>query len=128
MLFHHCHYSHSFSTHRKKTNEIQYNQTEELQISGADRVRNWRKSITTARETTEKYKYPSFTTETAFEIQVLDATETVEQNTSKQISAKETALRNVYKYSRINFFFFFLKRNEYGGTESRKWIERISGL
>jgi len=35
------------------------------------------------------------------------AMETVEWNTSKQVSAKETALRNVYDYSRINFFFFF---------------------
>jgi len=33
------------------------------------------------------------------------ATETAERNTSKQVSAKETALRNVYNYSR-NFFFF----------------------
>ena len=29
------------------------------------------------------------------------ATETAERNTSKQVSAKQTALRNVYKYSRI---------------------------
>jgi len=35
------------------------------------------------------------------------ATETAEQNTSKQVSAKETALWNVYKYSRIISFFFF---------------------
>jgi len=35
------------------------------------------------------------------------ATETAEWNTSKQVSAKETTLRNVYDYSRINFFFFF---------------------
>jgi len=35
------------------------------------------------------------------------AMETVEWNTSKQVSAKETALQNVYDYSRINFFFFF---------------------
>jgi len=35
--------------------------------------------------------------------------ETVERNTSKQVSAKETALRNVYDYSRINFFFFFFE-------------------
>jgi len=32
------------------------------------------------------------------------AMETVERNTSKQVSAKETALQNVYKYSRIFFF------------------------
>jgi len=34
------------------------------------------------------------------------ATETAERNTSKQFSAKETALQNVYKYSRKDFFFF----------------------
>jgi len=38
--------------------------------------------------------------------------ETAEWNTSKQISAKETALRNVYKYSLLLLlllsFFFFL--------------------
>jgi len=34
------------------------------------------------------------------------ATETAEQNTSKQVSAKGTALRNVYKYAK--FFFFEL--------------------
>ena len=39
------------------------------------------------------------------------ATETAERNTSKQVSAKETALRNVYKYSRIiSFFFFFFNK------------------
>ena len=77
------------------------------------------KYSTIARETAEKYKYPSFATETAFEYKYQVATETVEQNTSKQVSAKETALRNVYNYSRINFF--FLKRNEYGEAKSRKW-------
>jgi len=77
------------------------------------------KYSTIARETAEKYKYPSFATETAFEYKYQVATETVEQNTSKQVSAKETALRNVYNYSRIKFF--FLKRSECGETESRKW-------
>jgi len=62
---------------------------------------------TTTRETMEKYKYSSFTTETASKYKYRIATETVEQNTSKQVSAKETALQNVYKYSRIFFFFFF---------------------
>ena len=33
-------------------------------------------------------------------------TETVEQNTSKQVSAKETALRNMYDYSRIYIYIF----------------------
>jgi len=68
----------------------------------------------------EKYKYPSFATETASEYKYQMVTETVEWNTSKQFSAKETALRNVYQYSRIIvffFFFFFLKRNECGETE-----------
>jgi len=63
--------------------------------------------LTTARKTAEKYKYPSFATETASEYKYQIATETVEQNTSKQVSTKETALRNVYKYSRKFFFFFF---------------------
>jgi len=60
------------------------------------------KCLMTARETMENYKYPSF------------ATETVEQNISKQVSVKETALQNVYKYSRgyyyyyYYYFFFFL--------------------
>jgi len=42
-----------------------------------------------------------------FEYKYQMATETAERNTSKQVSAKETALRNVYKYSRKDFFFFF---------------------
>jgi len=41
-----------------------------------------------------------------FEYKYQMAMETVEQNTSKQVSAKETILRNVYKYSRKVFFFF----------------------
>ena len=61
------------------------------------------KYSTITRETMEKYKYLSFATETAFEYKYQIATETVEQNTSKQVSAKETALQNVCKYS--NFFF-----------------------
>jgi len=63
--------------------------------------------LITARETVEKYKYPSFAMETAFEYKYQIAMETVEQNTSKQVSAKETALQNIYKYSRISFFFVF---------------------
>jgi len=46
----------------------------------------------TTRETAEKYKYPSFATETAFEYKYQMATETAEQNTSRQVSTKETAL------------------------------------
>ena len=65
----------------------------------------------TARETAEEYKYPSFATETAFEYKYQIAMGTVERNTSKQVSAIETALWSVYKYSRIinlkKFFFFF---------------------
>ena len=75
----------------------------------------------------EKYKYPSFATETASEYKYQIATETAEWNTSKQVSAKETALQNVYKYSRIIFFFFFLKQSECGETESRKWNGGNSG-
>jgi len=63
----------------------------------------------TTRETAEKYKYPNFATETVFEYKYQMAMETVERNTSKQVSAKETALRNVYKYSRKDFFFFFFE-------------------
>jgi len=77
------------------------------------------KYSTIARETVEKYKYPSFTTETTFEYKYQIAMETVEQNTSKQVSAKETALRNVYNYSRIIFFFFFLKWRS--GVEEMDW-------
>jgi len=51
----------------------------------------------------EKYKCVSFAIETASEYKYQIAIETVEQNTSKQVSAKETALQNVCKYS--NFFF-----------------------
>jgi len=47
---------------------------------------------TTARETMEEYKYASFAMETASEYKYQIAIETVEQNTSKPISAKETVL------------------------------------
>jgi len=47
---------------------------------------------TTARETGEEYKYVSFATETAPKYKYQIAIETAEQNTSKQFSAKETAL------------------------------------
>jgi len=49
----------------------------------------------------EEYKYPSFATETAFEYKYQIVMGTAEQNTSKQVSAIETALWSVYKYSRI---------------------------
>ena len=52
--------------------------------------------------------------------------ETAERNTSKQFSAKETVLRNVYKYSRI-FFFFFSEWNECGGTESGSELKVFYG-
>jgi len=67
------------------------------------------KYSTIARETAEKYKYPSFATETAFEYKYQIATETAERNTSKQVSAKETVLQNVYNYSRILLLFFFFE-------------------
>jgi len=54
----------------------------------------------------EEYKYASFATKTASEYKYLIAMETAEQNTSKQVSAKKTALWNVYKYSKIFLFFF----------------------
>ena len=74
----------------------------------------------TTRETAEKYKYPSFTTETAFEYKYQIATETAEWNTSKWVSAKETALWNIYKYSRI-IFFFWSRVN----VEKQSWGNRI---
>jgi len=46
----------------------------------------------TARETAEEYKYASFVMETASEYKYQIAIETVERNTSKQISAKENIL------------------------------------
>ena len=46
------------------------------------------KYLMIAREAAEKYKYPNFATETAFEYKYQMATETVEQNTSKQFSTK----------------------------------------
>ena len=81
----------------------------------------------TARETAEEYKYPSFTMETVFDYKYQIAMETAERNTSKRVSAKETALQHVYKYSRI-IFFFFLKQSECRETKSRKWNEGNSGL
>jgi len=58
------------------------------------------------RKTAGQYKYPILAMEIAFEYKYQIATETAKRNTSKQVSAKETVLRNVYNYSR-NFFFFF---------------------
>jgi len=73
----------------------------------------------TTRETAEEYKYASFATETASEYKYQIATETVEQNTSKQISAKETALQNVHKYLLLLLlsFHFFLKRSRESGMK-----------
>jgi len=51
----------------------------------------------------EKYKYMSFAMETASEYKYQIVMETAEQNTSKQVSAKETALQNTSKHS---IFFF----------------------
>jgi len=77
---------------------------------------------TTTRETAEEYKYASFAMETASEYKYQIATETVEQNTSKQISAKETALQNVHKYSLLLLlllfhFIFFLKWSQKSGMK-----------
>jgi len=83
--------------------------------------------LTTTRESAEKYKYPSFAMETAFEYKYQIAMETAERNTSKQVSTKETALQNMYKYSRIIIIFFYLKQSDCKETKSRKWIEGISG-
>ena len=51
----------------------------------------------------EEYKCVSFTMETVSEYKYQIVIETVEQNTSKQVSAKETALQNTSKHS---IFFF----------------------
>jgi len=52
------------------------------------------------------------------------ATETAEWNISKQVSAKETALWNVYDYSR-KIFFFFLKQSERGEQSQGNGMEVI---
>jgi len=74
----------------------------------------------TTMETVEKYKYPSFAAETAFEYKYQIAIETAEQNTSKQVSAKETALRDVYKYSRIYIYIYFKKNFFLSGVNMEK--------
>ena len=76
------------------------------------------KYSTIARETAEKYKYSNFATETAFEYKYQIATETAERNTSKQVSAKETAPRNVYDYSRK---FFLSKVNAENRVKETGW-------
>ena len=76
------------------------------------------KYSTIARETAEKYKYSNFATETAFEYKYQIATETAERNTSKQVSAKKTASRNMYDYSRK---FFLSKVNAENGVEKTGW-------
>jgi len=74
---------------------------------------------TTTRENCRtEYKCTSFAIETTSEYKYQIAMETVEQNTSKQVSTKKTALQNVYKYSKS--FFFFKKQSEYGETKARK--------
>ena len=59
-------------------------------------------------ETAEEYKYASFATKTASEYKYWITTETAERNTSKQFSAKETALQNVYKDSLLLLLLLFL--------------------
>jgi len=58
-----------------------------------------------ARETAEQYKYPILVMEIAFEYKYQITMEIVKRNTSKQVSAKKTALWNVYNYLRRFFFF-----------------------
>jgi len=53
------------------------------------------------------------------------ATETAGQNTSKQLSAKGTALQNgISTY----YYYYFLKWSECRETELRKWDKGILGL
>jgi len=61
---------------------------------------------TTAREDCKGIQVCKFffATETTSEYKYQIAMETAEQNTSKQVSAKETALRNMHKYSKKYFF------------------------
>jgi len=61
----------------------------------------------TTMETVEEYKYASFATETASEYKYQITTETAKRNTSKQFSAKETALQNIYKDSLLLLLFLF---------------------
>jgi len=77
------------------------------------------KYLTIARETAEKYKYSNFATETAFEYKYQIATETAERNTSKQVSAKETA-PGMCTITQGNFFFFFLS-----GVNGEKGVEEM---
>ena len=81
------------------------------------------KYSTIARETAEKYKYSNFATETAFEYKYQIATETAERNTSKQVSAKETA-PGMCTITQGNFFFFF-KRSECGEWSRGNGMEVI---
>jgi len=59
----------------------------------------------TVRETAEKYKYPSFATETASEYKYQIAMETAEWNTSKQVSAKENCTPECIQVLKEIFFF-----------------------
>jgi len=63
--------------------------------------------------------------ETAFEYKYQMTMETAEQNTSKQVSAKEIALQNVYKYSRKINFFFYLIGVISKKTELREWNDGV---
>ena len=65
----------------------------------------------------ENYKYPSSAMETAFEYKYQMATETVEQNTSKQFSAKETNYTpECVQVLKERFFFFFLNWSDFEGN------------
>jgi len=54
----------------------------------------------------EKYKYPSFAIETASEYKYQITMETAEQNTSKQVSAKENCTPECVQVLKKFFFFF----------------------
>ena len=70
-----------------------------------------------ARETAEEYKYPISQWRLLLNTSTKMATETAERNTSKRVSTKEIALRNVYKYSRKDFFFLNRSDFEQNGVE-----------
>jgi len=82
--------------------------------------------LTTAREIAERYKYPSFLMETAFEHKYQMAMETAERNTSTRWQWKLQSGIQVIKLAQRklhsemctstqekNFFFFFLNQRNF---------------
>jgi len=69
-----------------------------------------------ARKTAEQYKYPILATEIAFEYKYQITMETVKQNTSKQVSAKELH-SGMYTNTQGDFFFFWRVVNVKNGVE-----------